>query len=58
MAIVDVKNDDNWDWFAQHPKAIVSGDRAYTIISDRHSGLLKANQNVFSKSNILIAYGI
>jgi len=41
MAVVDVENKENLDWFAQHVKAIVYGDQMYTFISD-NSRLLKA----------------
>jgi len=58
MAVVNVENDENRDWFAQHLKTIISGDRAYTFISDRHSELLKAIQISSWNLTIFIAYGI
>jgi len=51
MAIVDVENNENLDWFAQLVKAVVYEDQMNTFIFDKHSRLLKAIQNVFSDSH-------
>ena len=51
MAVVDVENNENLDWFAQHVKAIVYGDQMHAFISDKHSRVLKVIQNLFPNSH-------
>ncbi|KAG6489350.1 hypothetical protein ZIOFF_050619 [Zingiber officinale] len=55
-SVVDTENDDNWGWFCfQLKSALLShrfiGFHEFTFFSDRHPGIIKAIQLVFSGSH-------
>ncbi|KAF8389146.1 hypothetical protein HHK36_025839 [Tetracentron sinense] len=51
FAVVDVENDDNWHWFLEQLKSVVSTSRSITFVSDRDKGLRKFVLEVFENAH-------
>ncbi|KAI8542103.1 hypothetical protein RHMOL_Rhmol08G0113000 [Rhododendron molle] len=51
FAIVGGETYENWRWFLEHLRAIFAPGRNITFISDRHTGLLMARQDIFPESS-------
>ncbi|VVA10829.1 PREDICTED: MuDR family transposase [Prunus dulcis] len=51
FAIVDVENDDNWRWFLEQLRSVVSTSQSLTFVSDREKGLKKSVIEVFENAH-------
>ncbi|KAL0854686.1 hypothetical protein Bca101_059838 [Brassica carinata] len=51
FAVVDGETEHAWTWFLAHVERIIADSNTLSIISDRHSSILKAMRTVFPKSN-------
>ena len=49
-AVVDAESEDNWTWFCENLRHILSNVREVTFVSDRNLGLLRAVGKVFPTS--------
>ncbi|KAL5729667.1 hypothetical protein ACHQM5_002586 [Ranunculus cassubicifolius] len=50
FCVVDMEDDDNWRWFLEHLKPIVSTAQPITFVSDKHKGLSKCVDEVFENA--------
>ncbi|KAF7806451.1 MuDR family transposase, putative isoform 1 [Senna tora] len=51
FCIVDVENDDNWKWFLEQLKHVVSTSQPLTFVSDREKGLKQLVLEVFENAH-------
>ncbi|XP_013617676.1 PREDICTED: uncharacterized protein LOC106324212 [Brassica oleracea var. oleracea] len=56
FAIVDVENDESWEWFFTQLRRCVSDQYALVIVSDRHGSIKKACEKVFPWARRGICY--
>ncbi|XP_054822736.1 uncharacterized protein LOC129321032 [Prosopis cineraria] len=50
LCIVDIENDDNWNWFLEQLKVAVPTSKSVTFVSDREKGLKQSVLKVFEKA--------
>uniref|UniRef100_A0A2P2MXP3 SWIM-type domain-containing protein n=1 Tax=Rhizophora mucronata TaxID=61149 RepID=A0A2P2MXP3_RHIMU len=51
FAIIDVENEDNWHWFLEQLRSLISTLRPITFVSDREKGLTKSIIEVFGNAH-------
>lgn len=51
FAIVETENDDNWHWFLQQLRSVVSTSCSITFVSDKEKGLKKLVLEIFENSH-------
>ncbi|KAM1046588.1 uncharacterized protein LOC126592138 [Malus sylvestris] len=51
FAIVDTENDDNWRWFLEQLRSVLSTTQSLTFVSDREKGLKKSVLEVFENAH-------